>query len=246
MSIKKFAILGERCSGTNFLEESIKNNFNINYTTEYGNKHFFCFNNYPNNEDTLFIGIVRNPIYWLNSFSKELHHVPKINKNIQNFFLNEFYSVLDDQDTKRSMFDFNIFSKPEILNTKDLNYLNGNKYKDIFELRIMKNNYLMNIMPYKVKNYILINYESLLYNYDETLNKIQQNFNIVKKNEAYVKIKKYKKSDSYNFQQQRIITLNNKLINYIWQNLNAEQETALGYVKDDDNTKFKNSDQNII
>ena len=104
----------------------------------------------------------------------------------------------------------------------------------------------MNIMPYKVKNYILINYESLLYNYDETLNKIQQNFNIVKKNEAYVKIKKYKKSDSYNFQQQRIITLNNKLINYIWQNLNAEQETALGYVKDDDNTKFKNSDQNII
>jgi len=93
--IKKFAILGERCSGTNFLEESITNNFNIEYTAEYGNKHFFCYNNYDMNstKETLFIGIIRNPIYWINSFSKELYHVPEINKNINNFLFNEFYSV---------------------------------------------------------------------------------------------------------------------------------------------------------
>ena len=41
--INKFAILGERCSGTNFLEELITHNFNLLYTTEYGSKHFFCF-----------------------------------------------------------------------------------------------------------------------------------------------------------------------------------------------------------
>ena len=66
--ITKFAILGERCSGTNFLEESILSNFNITHTNEHGNKHFFCFNKYDNanTSDTLFIGIIRNPIYWLN------------------------------------------------------------------------------------------------------------------------------------------------------------------------------------
>ena len=93
--IKKFAILGERCSGTNFLEELITHNFHVLYTTEYGSKHFFCFDDYSNKNtrDTLFIGIIRNPIYWLNSFSKEQYHVPEHNrKNLTSFIFNEFYS----------------------------------------------------------------------------------------------------------------------------------------------------------
>jgi hypothetical protein len=41
--IKKFTIMGERCSGTNFLEQIILSNFHINITWEYGWKHFFGF-----------------------------------------------------------------------------------------------------------------------------------------------------------------------------------------------------------
>jgi hypothetical protein len=69
--IKKFTIFGERCSGTNYLEELIKTNFNINLTWKYGWKHFFGFYNFQKTQDedeTLFIGIVRHPIYWINSF----------------------------------------------------------------------------------------------------------------------------------------------------------------------------------
>ena len=242
MSNRKFVILGERCSGTNFLEEALTQNFDITYTSEYGSKHFFCNNNYTTaSEDTVFIGIVRNPIYWLNSFSKELYHIPSINKPLRNFLFNEFYSVFDEQQNKKSMMDFNIFSNnvSEPINPKDLNYLNGNKYKNIFEMRKLKNHYLMNIMPRKVKNYILINYESLLYNYDATLNTLQSKFDLVKKNETYVKIKNYKKSDTYNFKQQRLITFKNELIHIIWENLDTCQESALGYLKGDDNTSFK-------
>jgi hypothetical protein len=208
MSNRKFVILGERCSGTNFLEEALTQNFDITYTSEYGNKHFFCNNNYTTaSEDTVFIGIVRNPIYWLNSFSKELHHIPSINKSLRNFLFNEFYSVFDEQQNKKPMLDFNIFSNnvSEPIIIKDLNYLNGNKYKNIFEMRKLKNHYLRNIMPHKVKNYILINYENLLYNYESTLDTIKTKFELVKKNDTYVKIKKYKKSDTYNFKQQRYI-----------------------------------------
>jgi hypothetical protein len=242
MSNRKFVILGERCSGTNFLEEALTQNFDITYTSEYGSKHFFCNNNYTTaSEDTVFIGIVRNPIYWLNSFSKELYHIPSINKPLRNFLFNEFYSVFDEQQNKKSMMDFNIFSNnvSEPINPKDLNYLNGNKYKNIFEMRKLKNHYLMNIMPRKVKNYILINYESLLYNYDATLNTLQSKFDLVKKNETYVKIKNYKKSDTYNFKQQRLITFKNELIQIIWENLDTCQESVLGYLKGDDNTRFK-------
>jgi hypothetical protein len=239
MSITKFVILGERCSGTNFLEEAITQNFEIKYTSEYGNKHFFCHNNYKDNEDTIFIGIIRNPIYWLNSFSKELHHIPLINRNLQNFLFNEFYSVLDVNNINRSMLNFNTFQISEIINPKDLNYLNGNKYKNIFEMRNLKNNFLTNIMPYKVTNYILINYENLLYNYEDTMNDIQEKFNLIKKNDTFIKIKNYKKSNTYNYKQQRIITFNNNLIHTIWENLNITQENSLGYFKGDDNNFFK-------
>ena len=243
MSNRKFVILGERCSGTNFLEAALTQNFDITYTSEYGSKHFFCNNNYTTaREDIVFIGIVRNPIYWLNSFSKELYHIPSVNKPLRNFLFNEFYSVFDEQQNKKPMMDFNIFSNnvSEPINPKDLNYLNGNKYKNIFEMRKLKNHYLMNIMPCKVKNYILINYESLLYNYDATLNNLQTKFDIVKKNDTYVKIKNYKKSDTYNFKQQRLITFKNELIQIIWENLDTCQESVLGYLKGDDNTVFKN------
>jgi hypothetical protein len=245
MTISKFAILGERCSGTNFLEESISNNFFIEYTAKFGNKHFFCYNDYSNHGETLFIGIIRNPIYWINSFSKELYHVPEINrKNITNFLFNEFYSVEDEIDTNQQIVDNNIFklnnnffTHKYPLNVNDLNYLNGKKYQNIFELRKVKNDFLMNVFPNKVKNYILINYEDLLYNYDKTLQNIKEKFNLQQKNTSFIKIKNYKKSSTYNFVQQRQILLPPNLILLIWKNLDVEQEGKLGY-KINDNNKF--------
>jgi len=239
LSIKKFIIYGERCSGTNFLENSILENFDIEISWEQGSKHFFCFNNYDkrNFDDTLYIGIVRNPVYWINSFSKELHHVPEINrKNLKNFLFNEFYSVNDEIETSSKLQTFLFNNKPQknykyTIMTQDLNYITNKKYKNIFELRKIKNDYLMNIMPNKVKNYILINYENLLNNYDETLEFIKNKFNLKQKHSTFKKIRRYKKSDSYNFVKQREITLNQNVIDVIWKNLDIVQETKLGYNK---------------
>ena len=258
-NIKKISILGERCSGTNFLEETMINNFNIQYTGEYGNKHFFCYHNYDavSTDDTLFIGIIRNPIYWLNSFSKELYHIPEINrKNLNSFLFNEFYSVIDEIDptlnNNNNIFIMNnkYYTYKYKTNYNDLNYITGKKYKNIFELRNIKNDYLIRIMPKKVKNYILINYEDLLYNHDYTLNKIKQQFNLIPKNETFQKIKKYKKSDTYNFVVQRQISFSVDNINLIWKHLNVNQEAYLGYFIRDDNNFFKykkeNKNDNIL
>jgi hypothetical protein len=248
MTITNFAILGERCSGTNFLEEAITNNFLIKYTEKYGNKHFFCFNDYINSDETLFIGIIRNPIYWINSFWSELHHVPEINrKSLHNFLFNNFYSVEDEIDTSLPILDNNIFKTNNRfythkykVNTKDLNYTNGKKYTNIFELRRIKNDFLMNVMPNKVKNYILINYEDLLFNFNEVLQNIKENFDLIQKQSQFIKIKKYKKSDTYNFVQQRKILLPHNIVALIWQKLDKEQENNLGYKMWDNNNFFKN------
>lgn len=255
MKISKFVILGERCSGTNFLEETLLANFNLEYSCEFGNKHFFCFNNYSNKnyDDTLFIGIIRNPIYWLNSFSKELHHIPEINrKSIFNFLFNKFYSVNDEIDIstgiQNGMIIFNnsrMYVQRYDINKLDLNYLTNDKYSNIFEMRKIKNNYLIYIMPQKVKNYILINYEDLLYNSEETLSLLYSKYNLNKKNDNFIKINKYKKSDTYKFVKQRLISFPPQLVNIIWNNLDENQENKLGYFRYDDNKYFKIKYKNI-
>lgn len=244
--IQNFAILGERCSGTNFLEETISKNFYINYTAAYGNKHFFCYNDYSKTNNTLFIGLIRNPVYWLNSFSKELHHVPEVNrKSLHNFFFNNFYSVEDEAPTNQEKFDNHFFIKNDRVytrkyktNPKDLNYLNGQKYKNIFELRRVKNDFLINVMPRKVENYILINYEDLLFNFEHIMKIIKEKFNLTQKLPEFEKEKKYKKSETYNFVKQRALTFTPQIVNLIWNNLNIEQEKSLGYLPFDNNNNF--------
>jgi len=247
VQIKKFAILGERCSGTNFLEESISSNFNITHTIEHGNKHFFCFNKYNKvkTDDTLFIGIIRNPIYWLNSFSKELYHVPEINrKSLNNFLFNEFYSVTDEISAANNdnVFLMNIhpytYKYKYKTNPEDFNYVTGEKYKNIFELRKLKNNYLINIMPTKVNNFILINYEDLLYNYDKTLADLKMKFNLKQTTKKFEMVTKYKKSETYKFVRQRLISFPEKLIKLLWAHLDVKQEASLGYFPGDNNVHF--------
>ena len=73
--IHTVTIYGERCSGTNYLENLLINNFDVEITWIYGRKHFFGFNDLNNSDDVLFIGIVRNIFDWINSLYREKHHL---------------------------------------------------------------------------------------------------------------------------------------------------------------------------
>ena len=174
----KFTIFGERCSGTNFLEKAILENFELEMTNEYGWKHFWGYSDYSIIPDNVFvIAIIRNPYDWANSLYREKHHLPKkliINENT--FLNNEFYSIDNDEN---------------IIYT-DLHIDTQKKYKNIFESRFVKTNYLINILPLKIKNYIIIKYEDLNENYVETLNIIKNKFNLKMKNEKYKEIIHYR------------------------------------------------------
>jgi len=223
--IKYYTIYGERCSGTNFLEYAIKENFKLEYVTHYGAKHFFGFHVFNNKEledETLFIGIIRNPITWIDSFYKKPHHIPLNNKNNINAFLkNPFYSLYENTN--------NIIEED-----KNMLYINQDKipiYKNIFELRYIKNNYLINIVPKLVKNYILIRYEDLLNYYDTVLNFLYKKFDLIKIehiNQTFKRIEYYKGNRNYKYERKNI-NLKSKIINYIKKNVNKEQENNLGY-----------------
>ena len=174
--LKKFTIYGERCSGTNYLEQIINLNFDVQITWEYGWKHFFGLDkvkNLENSDDALFICIVRNPVDWINSLFRKKHHIADhLRENINNFLNDEFYSYQDNQ---------NLYGyRNEIL--ADRNIYTGKRYKNIFELRHTKLKWMIEDLPKKVKNYILIKHEDLLDNFNETLYKIKDKGLKIKEN----------------------------------------------------------------
>jgi hypothetical protein len=177
--LKKYTIYGERCSGTNYLQNIININFDVEITCEYGWKHFFGFQDdkLKNSDDTLFICIVRNLPDWINSFYRTMHHLPKnLRNNINNFLNNEFYSIPDSWACKGYYKD-----NYKILG-EDRNVYTGERYKNIFELRHTKIKWMLEDLPNKVKNCIFIRYEDLINDFDKTLLKIKDKGLEVKKN----------------------------------------------------------------
>ena len=80
-----------------------------------------------------------------------------------------------------------------------------------------------------VPNYVLLSYESICENFNNFLNHIQKKYQLRPKFPFFKSIRQYKKSDKYNFVKQRVITLDQKTIQYIWNNVNKKQELFLGY-----------------
>jgi len=213
--MKYFKIMGERCSGTNFLQKTMETNFNLKYSKKYCHKHFFghCYLGHNNDEDdTLFIAIIRNPIDWIDSFIQNPHYIPDINKmNINSFLFNPFYSIIDE--TKE-------------INIDDLNIYTNELYKNIFEMRKVKNNFLIFDLPKLVKNYVIIKYEDLRDKNNDVLNYIKDKFDL-EHNDDFIKVNTYK--DTSEKYKKKDIKLDTVYISKIINNLDKEQEKLLGY-----------------
>ena len=228
----RVTIYGERCSGTNYLENLINLNFINKISRQFGSKHFFgYYENALKNKSSkvLFICIVRDLVPWINSFFREKHHLPlKYKKNmsiddqIDEFLNKEFFSINDDYN------DYKTWDKE---NMNDRNMYTGKRYKNIFELRHTKIKWMIEELPKKVKNCIFIKYEDLINDFENTMNKLRNKGLIVKdninfpintdnyKNDNKKKFSKIKKNNTISSE----IILNNK-------NLIKEFEIKLGYI----------------
>lgn len=210
--ISKVTIYGERCSGTNYLEKLIRTNFNVEITWQYGWKHFFGFNDLTNTDDVLFICIVRNPYDWFNSLYTYRHHLPLEFENIDIFLNNEVCST-----------DNGI----EILT--DHNLYTNCRYKNLFELRHVKLQFLINDMPNLVTNYILIKYENLINDFEQTMHKIANNGQLEIKSDISFPINYYKcafTDEIFNPNNKKHFISNDQIKSKI----NVEMENKLNYI----------------
>jgi len=221
--IKNVQIYGERCSGTNYLEDLIATNFDINITWKYGWKHFFGFNDISNSNDTLFICIVRNPFYWMNSLYKDRHHLHNtICKDINGFLNEHIWSC------KNNLLPIETENN-EIM--EDRHIYTNKRYKNIFELRYTKLKYLLHDLPKKVKHYIFIRYEDLKDNFEQTMNKIKNCGLIIKNNiEFPINSNKYKNkpNEKYIPKTENYIVSKEIILNH--PNFDFFYELKLGYI----------------
>jgi hypothetical protein len=222
--LKNIVIYGERCSGTNYLEELLLLNFQVQrIKNKFNSKHFFGFHSYEDTDDILFICIVRGPHEWFNSLFRQPYHLPYLLRgNIHNFLNNEIfsfddYNYPDKYETREIMEDRNIYTKE--------------RYKNIFELRHTKLKFLVEDLPKKVKNFILIRYEDLIWNFGNTMNKIKNcNLEVNENINFPVNTNNYKQNPNINFltkkKDPKIIP--GKII-YGNPNFNPQYEIRLGY-----------------
>ncbi len=222
--INRFCILGERCTGTNYLQKLMETNFNLTEEThKYGWKHFFGFSNYENSDDVLFIGIVRDPFQWLGSLNKKKHHLaPHLRQNMRVLLRAQFYSIYDEYGHGEK------FGK-EVM--QDRNMFTGKRYKNVIELRNTKNKFLLDIMDKKVKNYILIRYEDLSTKTFEQLEIIRNKFDLKQKNNELINIIKHTKKKGTRWDENKDIykPLPHNF-NFVIKNIDLDLEHRLGYL----------------
>lgn len=219
--VKNFTIYGERCSGTNCLEtlftgssyyeKNYNKCFDIPVTWDFGWKHFFGHDTdkiKKEGDNTLFIGIVRNPYDWLMSLHEILHHVPLENHEINNFLLNEWYSLNLEKESKN-------FGKEY---EEDKNWKTKKRYKNIFELRKNKMEYLYNEMPQIAKNYMLLKYEDLHKHQNQIISYISDHFGLKVVNKNVIRFKKNKSRK-----------IEREIKKIIDKNINWKIESKMGY-----------------
>ena len=164
--IKRFTILGERHSGTNWIERIVLSRLELELTWEFGSKHFIKNTNWTTlnkGHDVLFICITRNIYDWIHGFYKLPHHVGS------NIKCDKYKFMLSQWDSGQ----------------EDYNFINNKPYENIFHMRKSKLEFYIDFLPNIIYNMIIIRYEDLLINPENIVSFISDKFGIPKTNKEY-------------------------------------------------------------
>jgi hypothetical protein len=159
----RFTIYGERCSGTTYVETLMATNFDLEVTWAYGWKHFFGHCDpatLARAHDTVFVCVVRDPVPWLNSLYRNLHHLP----------LKRATNLGEAERLRRFLHD-EVRSEDEhrreILHDRHMR--TGAPYASLLELRHVKLRYLIEELPRHAPRCALVRYEDLVHRFHATM-----------------------------------------------------------------------------
>lgn len=222
-NIKFYSIVGERCSGTNYLNFLMKKNVNLSETQKFGWKHGFQLpkkNTIVN--DTLCIFIIRNVYDWIRSIDKLRWHANKsvCEKNFTEMIRFPWESSIDgafgtwlDEGRKGQKIKSDLDD-------------NGNYHPTPLDMRNYKTKKFLQLQ-HNFKHFYVINYDQLNKNPEKIIREMCQKFNInVKRNfENHI----YRKGSNIKFTPKKYDTLTKNNLDFINSKIDWNTENLLGF-----------------
>lgn len=231
--ISKFFVIGERCSGTNFLDALIKTNTQL-IKEPLGDKHFppwyqlgpeyylgdSRYYNFADTDEWLILIIFRNPYDWLRSFYLEPWHVRKSMKKLSfpDFIRSKWELDLKDQ--------FLRIEVPRHL-LLDKNPVNGLPFENILALRTAKINDMLEIKN-RASNVYYINYETVRDHPKEVLAEISSLYEVALL-PKYAPVTTYKGNTKKKFVKKKYGEIDERDRAFINANLDRVLEEQIGY-----------------
>ena len=189
--IEVFSILGERCSGTQYLQRLLESNFDVRSTDEYHYRHFFGFEQpdhpYAAAQCTLFVGVVRSPVNWLDCLFKYQWQLDQWQYPDWTSFLSKPIHSYRESEMNYTLSllpaDQRAAARDEMLTHPlyhDRNFASESKaaWQDVFELRRVKAAHMVDAFRGQVDKYVLVRLEDLADFYAQFLHILRLWFNL--------------------------------------------------------------------
>lgn len=229
--INKIVIKGERCSGTNYLQNLIDVNFNIKSENLLDWKHSYLNTHNMNihNEDMLVLIIFRNVYDWLLSLHANPHHFYKKNNSFHDFLRCDFNQIFDCEVghvcSHHSLHGY--YQGKEIFYERHPFTLE--RPRNVLELRNWKNENFLNHSKI-LKNVYFIKYEDLYNNTERVLTDI--NIKFLKSDFKFKQYNLYKDTN-LPFEKKSYNKISDNDLEFIIENLDWSLENKIGWTIED-------------
>lgn len=224
--VKRFKLLGERCSGTYYAQRLIEHNFDLPHTDEYGHKHFWSFRKekYPN--DLLLVFLVREPFSWLESFYQKKWHVPEHFHSLPfSTFVTEEYHSIKDHNLP------NVHGELGSEIMADRNPHTNKRYESLFHLRHNKMSFIFHEFPKMCNNMIVLRLEDFQEDFEKQLTLLEETFHLRRSLPSYENLHHYKGNKTLPIYEPKPLSLTEAEISLVERNLNHTWEDVLSYRK---------------
>lgn len=176
--ITHVCVLGERVSGTCFIQSLITENTRLRAVSPYGHKHFFQDTEKlrrEKNDDTLFVFISRDLVEWLNSFKNNTFHAEASIRNCKDMssFLRMEWKCIFDKTSGTSESSSQYGSEMMF----ERNPSDGKRFRNVVQMRNSKMWHFLGVREH-VENYLHVRYEDVRDNPETFLEDISEKFGI--------------------------------------------------------------------
>lgn len=227
--IRNVCVVGERVSGTCYLQSLISSNTGLKPVSSFGHKHFFQDIDAMKNADTsetLFVFVSRDLIDWLKSFKSSTYHADRSIRNCKDMtsFLQKEWKCVYDETSGTS--DTSPEFGKEMMNER--NPSDGRPFVNVIQMRNFKLRHFLSIEDY-VDHFVHVRYEEVRDDPETFIETICEKYGLTLKN-VFVNVETVRGKGKVVYKRSIYPELLPEDVELILSNVDFDLEVVLGYL----------------